>query len=145
MKDLIPPSTFIQVLPLLPLYTSPSISMRTFNSKLKVVHTPWFSQRSFDSRLETFLDAAGPKTTIQIATQENISVALVAEIIENAEREGKLLRAEGGGLGDRVDGDDQDGGSRVVGVVGGMGGDDIGGKEIWWWPNYFRGYVWDGD
>lgn len=121
--DLIPPSTFTQVLPLLPLYTDPPISVRTFSSKLKVVHTPWYSQRSFDSRLETFIDASGPKTTIQIATQETISVALVAEMIESAEREGKVLRDEGGGDGES----------------------GIGGKEIWWWPNYFKGYVWDGD
>jgi ESCRT-II complex subunit VPS36 len=113
---LIPPSTFSQVLPLLPQYTSPPILTRSFHSNLKVVHTPWYSQRSFSQRLLTYLDAVGPKSTVQVAEQEGISVGLVAEMIGAAERDGKVVKD--------VEGD---------------------AKEVKWWRNYFDGYIWDGD
>ena len=109
----------MQVLPLLPQYTNPPILTRAFHSNLKVVHTPWYAQRAFSSRLLSFLDATGPKTTVQVAQQESIAVGLVAEMIGSVERDGKVVRDE---------------------EASGLGG-----KELRWWPNYFEGYVWDGD
>lgn len=133
LTALIPPSTFIQVLPLLPQHTSPQIELRTFHSNLKVLHTPWYSQRSFSSRLLTYLDAVGPKTTVQVAEQENLSVGLVQEMIHAAEREGKIVR----------DVDNWDGGG---GGRGGSGSVNTAAtREVLWWRNYFEGYVWDGD
>jgi ESCRT-II complex subunit VPS36 len=66
--------------------------------------------------LLSFLEATGPKTTVQVAQQESIAVGLVAEMIGSAERDGKVVRDE-----------------------------EAEGKELRWWPNYFEGYVWDGD
>lgn len=109
----------MQVLPLLPQYTNPPILTRAFHSNLKVVHTPWYAQRAFSSRLLSFLDATGPKTTVQVAQQESIAVGLVAEMIGSAEWDGKVVRDEEA--------------------------EGLGGKELQWWPNYFEGYVWDGD
>ena len=49
---LIPPSTFLQVLPVLPMYTTPPIHMRTFGSSgLSVLHTPPYSKAAFAARM----------------------------------------------------------------------------------------------
>ncbi|KIM26587.1 hypothetical protein M408DRAFT_72594 [Serendipita vermifera MAFF 305830] len=117
--SLIPPSTFMQVLPLLSQHTNPPVLTRAFHSNLKVVHTPWYSQREFTPRLLAFLEAAGPKSTVQVAQQESIAVGLIAEMIAAAEQEGRVVRDEES--------------------------EGMAGKEIKWWPNYFEGYVWDGD
>jgi ESCRT-II complex subunit VPS36 len=116
----------MQVVPLLPLYTNPSIQMRSFHSSLKVLHTPWYSQKSFSSRLITYLEATGPKTTLDVARQEVLSVGLVLEMIGSAEKNGDIVRDDNA---------DDDG-------KGGGGG--VGGREVNWWPNYFKDYVWDG-
>lgn len=118
----------MQVLPLLAHYTSPPILTRAFHSNLKVVHTPWYSQTSFSQRLLTYLDAVGPKTTVQVAEQEGISVGLVTEMIGAAEREGKVVKD--------IESDWDAGG------IGNGGGSA---KEVTWWRNHFDGYVWDGD
>ena len=53
---LIPPSTFLQVLPVLASYTLPPIHMRTFTSSgLSVLHTPPYSKAAFASRMVGFL------------------------------------------------------------------------------------------
>ncbi len=52
---LIPPSTFLQVLPHLPSYTAPPIHTRTFPSGLSVLHTPSFTRAAFSSRLVSLL------------------------------------------------------------------------------------------
>ena len=109
----------MQVLPLLTQYTNPPILTRAFHSNLKVVHTPWYTQREFSSRLLSFLEAAGSKSTVQVAQQENIAVGLAAEMIGSAERDERVVRDEES--------------------------EGMGGKELRWWPNYFEGYVWDGD
>ncbi|PVG00142.1 hypothetical protein CPB86DRAFT_730120 [Serendipita vermifera] len=123
--SLIPPSTFMQVLALLPLYTNPSIHLRSFHNSLKVLHTPWYSQKSFTSRLITYLEATGPKTTLDVARQEVLSVGLVLEMIGSAEKDGDIVRD------DNADDD-------------GRGGGGLGGREVKWWPNYFKNYIWDG-
>jgi ESCRT-II complex subunit VPS36 len=51
LTALIPPSTFLQVLPHLPAFTSPPIHARTFTSGLSVLHTPPFTRAAFSSRL----------------------------------------------------------------------------------------------
>lgn len=49
---LIPPATFLQVLPHLPTFTLPPIRMRTFAaSGLSVLHTPPYGSAAFASRL----------------------------------------------------------------------------------------------
>jgi len=105
----------MQVIDRLPRHTSPKISARTFRSGRKVVHTPWFTQREFSNRLLILIRASGPKTTVAIANQENVSIGLVQEMIGDAERDGKVVR------------DETDAG------------------EIFWWTNEFSNYVWDGD
>jgi ESCRT-II complex subunit VPS36 len=87
------------------------------------MHTPWYSQTSFSQRLLTYLDAVGPRTTVQIAEQEGITVGLVAEMIGAAERDGIVVKD--------VDSDWGDGGGNT--------------REVIWWRNYFEKYVWDGD
>lgn len=52
---LIPPSTFLQILPHLPTYTSPPIHARTFSSGLSVLHTLAFTKAAFSSRLVSLL------------------------------------------------------------------------------------------
>ncbi|KAG8827397.1 hypothetical protein FRC19_003546 [Serendipita sp. 401] len=117
--DLLPPSTFMQVLQLLPQHTRNQLLTRSFHSNLKVVHTPWYSQKSFSSRLLTYLRASGPKSLSQVAQQENLSIGLVAEMIGSAEREGSIIRDEEGA--------------------------SLGARQVRWWPNVFDGYIWDGD
>ena len=52
---LIPPSTFLLVLPHLPMHTFPPIHMRTFSSGLSVLHTPPFHRAAFSARLVRLL------------------------------------------------------------------------------------------
>ena len=52
LAALIPPSTFLRVLPYLPSFTLPPIRMRTFPaSGLSVLHTPPFGRATFAARL----------------------------------------------------------------------------------------------
>lgn len=120
---LIPPSTFLQTIPLLPMYTSPPIHMRTFaSSGLSVLHTPPFTQAAFASRVVGMLTLSGPRTTVEVAHEEQLPVGLAQEMVYEAEGVGEICRDECGS---------------GVGVFGSQG-------EIKWWPNVFRGYVWDG-
>ena len=64
---LIPPSSFMQVLPRLPAHTDPIIKMRTFTSGLKVLHALWYVHQEFSERLLVLLEAAGPKTLLEVA------------------------------------------------------------------------------
>jgi ESCRT-II complex subunit VPS36 len=145
---LIPPSTFLQAIPLLPSYTSPPIHTRTFASGLRVLHRPEYGRSAFAARLAGFLVSRGEKSTLEIAMEmlndpeygdsygaavgrekQTLSVALTQEMIEDAERDGDACRDDAGEcaiLG---------GGS-----VGGMGG----AGEVKWYPNLFLGYAWDG-
>lgn len=112
---LIPPSTFMQVVDRLPKYTYPKIHSRSFRSGRKVVHTPWFTHKEFSKRLSILIGASGPKTTIQVANQENVAIGLVEEMIASAEEEGRIIRDE-----------------PTPGV-------------IYWWTNDFSNFVWDGE
>jgi ESCRT-II complex subunit VPS36 len=117
---LIPPSTFLLVLPQLPLYTDPQIQSRTFASGLSVLHTPRYSHAAFAARLSGLLALTGPKTTMEVAKEESITVSLAAEMIAAVEGDGDICRDEDG--------------SGVIGM----------GAELKWWTNIFVGYVWDG-
>ncbi|KAG6887952.1 hypothetical protein C0995_011392 [Termitomyces sp. Mi166 len=116
---LIPPSTFLLVLPQLPLFTDPPIQARTFTSGLRVLHTPRYTHASFSARLSGFLTLAGPKTVTQVAQEEGITLGLAMEMIAEVEADGDICR---------------DDGASAIG----------GGGEVRWWANLFRGYTWDG-
>jgi len=122
---LIPPSTFLQVIPLLPTYTEPVIQHRVFSSGLNVLHTPPYTQAAFTTRIYNFLVLNGPKTTMEIAGEsENLTVGLVTEMMDAVELDGAVCR--------------DDSGSAIVG--GGSG--TI--AELRWWGNLFVDYIWDG-
>ncbi|KAG9101067.1 hypothetical protein FRC06_003410 [Ceratobasidium sp. 370] len=115
---LLPPSTLLTVVPLLPNYTTPPICMRTLRSGLRVLHTPDYTREAFAKRLDQSLRACFPlgRTTFQITAEEGagVSLAMVQEMVECAEEDGSIARDEVGG-------------------------------EVRWLPNLFVGYVWDGD
>lgn len=70
-----------------------------------------------------------------------LTVALVREMIDEAEMSGDVLRDDGECVifqGDEA-GEGQNGSGR-----GGMGLFGIGEAGVRWWPNVFVGYVWDG-
>ncbi|KAF7974522.1 hypothetical protein HWV62_11980 [Athelia sp. TMB] len=119
---LLPPSTFLSVLPHLPQHTDPPIRARTFPSGLMVLHTPQFTAASFTARLSSLLTLAGAKTTAEIAREEGLTVGLAGEMIGDAEAAGAVCRDEGAPA--------QGGG--------------VGGVEVQWWPDVFTHYHWDG-
>lgn len=125
---LLPPTTFLQVTPHLPQHTSPPIHKRTFKSGLTVLHTPPYSQHAFSDRLTAHLTTDGPKTTMEVAMIEGITVALAKEMINDAEMRGDVVRA----------------GAECVIADGGGVGLGVGEAGVRWWPNVFVGYVWDG-
>jgi ESCRT-II complex subunit VPS36 len=121
---LIPPSTFLLVLPHLPAHTVPPIRTRTFASGLTVLHTPPYTHAAFAARLASSLALGGPKTTVQIANEEGITVGLAGEMIKTVESDGDICR---------------DDGSAAI-----NGGGSGAGVELRWWMNVFKGYIWDG-
>lgn len=125
LKALIPPSTFLQVVPLLPTYTDPPIQHRVFPSGLQVLHTPPYAHTAFSSRLVYHITTSGPRTTVDIATlEEDLPVGLVEEMVDAVEEEGQICRDDSSAA-----------------IVGGGSGT---GSEIRWWVNVFVGYRWDG-
>ncbi|PIL26133.1 hypothetical protein GSI_11888 [Ganoderma sinense ZZ0214-1] len=129
---LIPPSTFLQVLPHLPSFTLPPIRMRTFPaSGLSVLHTPPFGRAAFASRLVGLLTLVGPRTTIEVAQEEDLPIGLTQEMLDEVETDGEICRDDGGSGVDMFS-------ESLGGTEGGAGG------EVRYWVNIFRGYVWDG-
>jgi len=61
------------------------------------------------------LEAAGPKTLLEVAEQENVSVGLAGEMIASVEDDGRIVR------------------------------DDAGRGDVRWWTNELKSYEWDGD
>ncbi|KAF8963287.1 EAP30/Vps36 family-domain-containing protein [Flammula alnicola] len=121
---LIPPSTFLQVIPHLPGHTIPTIRYRAFASGLNVLHTPPYTPAAFGARLSSFLVMAGPKTTMEISAEESLTVALVSEMLDAAEQEGSVCRDDSSAA-----------------ITGGGSGTGV---ELKWWTNLFVGYIWDG-
>ncbi|CDO68073.1 hypothetical protein BN946_scf184788.g4 [Trametes cinnabarina] len=133
---LIPPSTFLQVLPRLPSFTNPPIRMRTFTgSGLSVLHTPPYGSAAFAARLVGLLSLAGPRTTVEVAQEEDLPIGLTQEMVDEVETAGEICRDEGGS-----------GISLFSGLGAGRSTANLasawaasGGGEIRWWVNIFRG------
>lgn len=121
---LIPPSTFLQVLPHLPAYTSPTIRSRVFKSGLSVLHTPLYTHASFTAQMVGYLALSGPMTTSQVAHEENITIGLADEMIAAIEADGVICR------------DDE-----RSAIKGGGSGTA---SEVRWSRNLFSEYIWDG-
>ncbi|KAI0632753.1 EAP30/Vps36 family-domain-containing protein [Trametes polyzona] len=139
---LIPPATFLQVLPHLPSYTHPPIRMRTFAaSGLSVLHTPPYGSAAFAARLVGLLSLAGPRTTIEVAQEEDLPPGLTQEMVDEVEAAGEICRDEGGS-GVAMFGSAP--AAKDAGAVGAGWAASGAGGEVRWWPNVFRGYVWDG-
>lgn len=129
--SMIPPPTFLQILPLLPQHTNPPIKTRKFSSGLTVLHTPPYGNSAFTDRLCSFLVTAGPQTTIAIAEEEGLTVGMTSMMLDTAEMMGDLVRDDVGLC------------SIVSGRDDGLGSVGLG--EVEWHPNMFTGYVWDGE
>ncbi|KAF9072395.1 EAP30/Vps36 family-domain-containing protein [Rhodocollybia butyracea] len=123
---LIPPSTFLQVIPHLPTFTTPTITSRTLNSGLSVLHTPPYSRAAFAARICGLLALAGPKSTTEIAQEEGMTIGLAAELLNIVEDDGDVCRDDGRSVIQENQGD--------ILVLG----------EVRWWANLFLGYNWDG-
>ncbi|KAG1816821.1 EAP30/Vps36 family-domain-containing protein [Suillus subaureus] len=121
---LIPPSTFLQVLPHLPAYTSPPIRSRVFKSGLSVLHMPPYTHASFTARIVGYLTMSGMMTTSQIAHEENITIGLADEMVAAIEADGVICR------------DDE-----RSAIKGGGSGTA---SEVRWSRNLFLEYIWDG-
>ncbi|KAI0830056.1 EAP30/Vps36 family-domain-containing protein [Trametes gibbosa] len=142
---LIPPATFLQVLPHLPSYTHPPIRMRTFiASGLSVLHTPPYGGAAFAARLVGLLTLAGPRTTIEIAQEEDLPPGLVQDMVNEVEAAGEICRDEGGSGVAMFGSAPKDATSVAHGGVGWVASGEGSGGEVRWWANVFRGYVWDG-
>ncbi|THU85418.1 hypothetical protein K435DRAFT_869276 [Dendrothele bispora CBS 962.96] len=141
---LIPPSTFLQVLPHLPAYTTPPITKRRFKSGLAVLHTPPYSSAAFAARLCGLLTLVGPKTTTEIAEEESMTVGLAGEMMGSVEETGDICRDDGSAA-IREGREERGEIERVVGSgEQGLGEGMIVAGEVRWWPNLFLGYKWDG-
>ena len=66
----------------------------------------------------------GPKTTMEISAEENLTVALTTEMLDAVEQEGGVCRDDSSAA-----------------VTGGGSGTGV---ELKWWANLFVGYIWDG-
>ncbi|KAJ4478293.1 EAP30/Vps36 family-domain-containing protein [Lentinula aciculospora] len=123
---LIPPSTFLQVIPHLAVFTTPTITSRTLNSGLAVLHTPPYSRAAFAARICGLLALAGPKSTTEIAQEEGMTIGLTTEMLNIVEEDGDVCRDDGQSVIQENKGD--------ILVLG----------EVDWWANLFSGYTWDG-
>lgn len=102
--SLLPPSTLISVVPLLYLFTSPSIQQRTFKkSGLSVLHIPKYAHEAFSIRFLHMISETetggglGALSSVEVAREEGMSVGLAEEMIGAVEDDGEVLRDEAGG------------------------------------------------
>ena len=112
------------MIPHLPAHTNPTIRHRAFASGLNVLHTLPYTQAAFGARLSSFLVMSGPKTTLDISAEEDLTVSLVTEMIDAVEQDGGVCRDDSGAA-----------------ITGGGSGTGV---ELKWWANLFVGYIWDG-
>ncbi|KAI0050753.1 hypothetical protein FA95DRAFT_517700 [Auriscalpium vulgare] len=90
---LITPEQFLQVLPHLPAHTEPPLLTRAFaRTGLRVLHTPAYTPAAFAARLHGLLLAAGPRTALEVAWDEDVPVGLVTEMVGEAEAQGTVVR-----------------------------------------------------
>ncbi|KAJ2958112.1 hypothetical protein NUW54_g14555 [Trametes sanguinea] len=60
--------------------------MRTFAaSGLSVLHTPPYGSAAFASRLVGLLTLAGPRTTVEVAQEEDLPIGLTQEMVDEVE------------------------------------------------------------
>ncbi|KAH7333674.1 EAP30/Vps36 family-domain-containing protein [Rhizoctonia solani] len=142
---LLPPSTLLSVVPLLPTYTTPPIHMRTLRSGLRVLHSPDYTREAFAGRVDSLLRECYPvgKTTFQIAVVENEGAPGSQSRSAGLQSVGATIRNEGAGVSlamvqEMIECAEEDGA-----VVRDLGLGEAG--ELRWLPNLFVGYVWDGD
>ena len=77
----------------------------------------------------------GPKTTVEVAQEEDLPIGLTEEMVHEVEMEGEICRDDGGsGVGVSI--------FSTPGAPAGWAASE--GGEVRWWVNIFRGYVWDG-
>ena len=93
----------------------PPVQLRVFQSGLRVLHTPKYGDVEFQLQLSHIL-SKDPKSTIEVAVAEGISVGLAEEMIASAENASAVARDEGGANG-----------------------------ETRWYTNVLEHYVWDGE
>lgn len=110
----------------MPAFTNPTITSRTLNSGLAVLHTPPYSRAAFAARICGLLALAGPKSTTEIAQEEGITIGLTVEMLIIVEEDGDVCRDDGQSVIQEKKGD--------ILVLG----------EVNWWANLFIGYTWDG-
>ena len=72
----------------------------------------------------TQIRLVGPRTSIEVAYEEQLPIGLAQDMILEVEQAGDICRDDGGA------------GVNVLSTR--QGG------ETQWWPNVFRGYTWDG-
>lgn len=118
---LLSPSTLVSILPFLPDQTSPSISLRTLPSGLKVLFSPTYSPPNLLSRILGLLSpSSGPAITasssvdsdideakpteislslIEIAAYEGLAIGLAKELMEEIERIDTTAMGSGGVYG----------------------------------------------
>ena len=106
------------------MHSEPAIRHRAFPSGLNVLHTPPYTAAAFEARLSGWLIMAGPQTTVEVAAEENLTIALVTEMLDGAETEGGICRDDSSAA-----------------ITGGGSGTGV---QVRWWPNVFAGYRWDG-
>ena len=75
----------------------------------------------------------GPKTTVEVAQEEDLPIGLTEEMVHEVEMEGEICRDDGGS-GVSI--------FSTPGAPSGWAATESG--EVRWWVNIFRGYVWDG-
>ncbi|KAF7299302.1 GLUE N-terminal domain-containing protein [Mycena indigotica] len=117
---LLPPATLLQAIPFLAAATEPPIGSRSLPSGLCVLHTPSYAPAAFAARLVGYLALVGPRTTAEIAEEEELPVALAAELVEAVELDGEICRDDGACM-----------------LQGGN-------MDCRWWGNIFHVVVWDG-
>ncbi|KAF9522606.1 EAP30/Vps36 family-domain-containing protein [Crepidotus variabilis] len=124
---LIPPSTFLQVIPILPTYTSPPIHHRAFTSGLNVLHTPPYSHKEFSATIFNHLMEFESLTLNDLASSEDgesIPSGLLSEMMDAVEVDGDICRDD-----------------LAAAIDGGSSGTSA---EIRWYLNYFNACSWDG-
>ena len=80
----------------------------------------------------------GPRTTIEIAQEEDLPIGLTQEILDEVEMDGEICRDDGG-AGVALFASLSSSASTSADAWAASGG-----GEVRYWVNIFRGYVWDG-